>query len=364
MLLSPASTRSQTGHMSSRSAESVRVEAVSKMYGDFRALDDVSLTVEAGEFVAILGPSGSGKSTLLMAVAGFIRPDRGRIFFGDSDIVRLPANQRGFGVVFQSYALFPHMDVMANVTFPLEVRGVPQDAARKRALAALDVVKLGGYGSRRIGELSGGQRQRVALARAIVFEPKVLLMDEPLSALDKILREEMQIEIRELHNKLQITTLYVTHDQREALTIADRVAVMDKGRIVQLDSPETIYRRPANEFVARFIGEATILPLAEARGVVSGDLGAVEPSVHALMVRSEDFCLARSGDESDWFAVAGLLRGVVFQGDSWLLQVDLAGGQAITARAQKHFSSEVADLQVGQPIDLHVRRDRVHFLQV
>ncbi|MET2828660.1 ABC transporter ATP-binding protein [Mesorhizobium shangrilense] len=350
--------------MSSRSAESVRIEAVSKTYGDFRALDDVSLAVEAGEFVAILGPSGSGKSTLLMAVAGFIRPDRGRILFGDSDIVRLPANQRGFGVVFQSYALFPHMDVMANVTFPLEVRGVPKDAARKRAASALDVVKLGGYGARRIGELSGGQRQRVALARAIVFEPKVLLMDEPLSALDKILREEMQIEIRELHNKLQITTLYVTHDQREALTIADRVAVMDKGKIVQLDSPETIYRRPANEFVARFIGEATILPLAEARGVVSGDLGTVASSARALMVRSEDFCLAKSGDESGWLAVAGLLRGVVFQGDSWLLQVDLAGGQAITARAQKHFSAEVADLQVGQPIDLHVRRDRVHFLQV
>ncbi|MCZ8548500.1 ABC transporter ATP-binding protein [Mesorhizobium qingshengii] len=348
--------------MSSRSAESVRIEAVSKMYGDFRALDDVSLTVEAGEFVAILGPSGSGKSTLLMAVAGFIRPDRGRIFFGDSDIVRLPANQRGFGVVFQSYALFPHMDVMANVTFPLQVRGVPQDAARRRALAALDVVKLGGYGSRRIGELSGGQRQRVALARAIVFEPKVLLMDEPLSALDKILREEMQIEIRELHNKLQITTLYVTHDQREALTIADRVAVMDKGKIVQLDNPETIYRRPVNEFVARFIGEATILPLAEARAVVSGDLGAVAPSAYALMVRSEDFCLARSGDENGWLAVGGLLRGVVFQGDSWLLQVDLADGQAITARAQKHFSAEVGALEVGQTIDLHVQRDRVHFL--
>jgi putative spermidine/putrescine transport system ATP-binding protein len=349
--------------MNSRSAESVRIEAVSKMYGDFRALDDVSLSVEAGEFVAILGPSGSGKSTLLMAVAGFIRPDRGRIFLGDGDIVRLPANQRGFGVVFQSYALFPHMDVIANVGFPLHVRGVPRDQARKRALVALDIVKLGGFGSRRIGELSGGQRQRVALARAIVFEPKVLLMDEPLSALDKILREEMQIEIRELHNKLQITTLYVTHDQREALTIADRVAVMDKGKIVQFDSPEAIYRRPDNEFVARFIGEATILPIAEARIAISGNLDSVAASARALMVRSEDFCLARSGDGDAWLAVTGLLRGIVFQGDSWLLQVDLAGGgQAITARAQKHFSAEVGALQVGQNVEFHVRRDRVHFL--
>ncbi len=348
--------------MNSRSAESVRIEAVSKMYGEFRALDDVSLTVEAGEFVAMLGPSGSGKSTLLMAVAGFIRPNRGRIFFGGSDIVRLPANQRGFGVVFQSYALFPHMDVMANVTFPLNVRGVPQDEARRRAAAALDVVKLGGFGGRRIGELSGGQRQRVALARAIVFEPKVLLMDEPLSALDKTLREEMQMEIRELHNKLQITTLYVTHDQREALTIADRVAVMNKGRIVQLDSPEAIYRRPTDEFVARFIGEATILPLAKARGMVAGDLGTVEPSARALMVRSEDFCLSRAGGDGGWLTVSGLLRGIVFQGDSWLLQVDLADGQAITARAQKHFSAEVGALEVGQTVDLHVRRDRVHLL--
>lgn len=358
----PASIFDQTAQMNNRSAESLCIESVSKTYGDFRALDEVSLNVEAGEFLAILGPSGSGKSTLLMAVAGFIRPDRGRILFSGGDIVRIPANRRGFGVVFQNYALFPHMDVMANVTFPLRVRSLPQEEARRRALQALDTVKLGGFAERRVSELSGGQRQRVALARAIVFEPEVLLMDEPLSALDKTLREEMQIEIRELHDKLKITTLYVTHDQREALTIADRIAVMDNGRIVQLDTPETIYRQPTNEFVARFIGETTILPLAEVRDLVSGNLGKVAASARVLVVRSEDFCLTRSAGPKDWLSVSGLLRAVVFQGDSWLLQVELAGGRVIAARAQKHFSSEVGVLQVGQRIVLHVSRDRLHFL--
>ncbi|MDQ0474598.1 ABC transporter ATP-binding protein [Labrys wisconsinensis] len=348
--------------MSRRSAEPVHIEALSKAYGDFRALDDVSLAVEAGEFVAILGPSGSGKSTLLMAVAGFIRPDAGRILFAGRDIVREPANRRGFGVVFQSYALFPHMDVTANVTFPLKVRGVAAEEARARAAQALETVRLGGFGARRIGELSGGQRQRVALARAIVFEPKVLLMDEPLSALDKTLREEMQIEIRELHDKLRITTLYVTHDQREALTIADRIAVMDKGRIVQLDAPEAIYRRPASAFVARFIGEAAILPMEEAARFVAGDLGRSGQAGRALMVRSEDFCLARHPG-GDWLTLRGSLRGVVFQGDSWLLQVDLPDGRPITARAQKHDSGAVAGLAVGGSVDLHVLRERVHVLQ-
>ncbi|WP_442580757.1 ABC transporter ATP-binding protein [Mesorhizobium sp. ASY16-5R] len=359
-MLVQASTQDLSRPARHRSAASVEIEALSKVYGDFRALDDVSLAVEPGEFVAILGPSGSGKSTLLMAVAGFIRPDRGRILFGGEDIVRLPANKRGFGVVFQNYALFPHMDVLANVSFPLRVRGVAQDEAQRRANQALDVVKLAGYGARQIGALSGGQRQRVALARAIVFEPKVLLMDEPLSALDKTLREQMQIEIRELHDKLQITTLYVTHDQREALTIADRIAVMDKGRVVQLDSPQQLYRRPRTEFVARFIGEAAILPVAELH--LAGTVADTGAKATMAVIRSEDFALTRNGGSGDWVTIGGSLRGIVFQGDSWLLQVDLASGQTIDVRAQRQFSGEVAALNVGQKIDLHVHRDRIHFL--
>jgi putative spermidine/putrescine transport system ATP-binding protein len=362
MLHTPTLTFEQGIRMTDRAAAPIRIESVSKAYGDFRALDDVSLDVRAGEFIAILGPSGSGKSTLLMTVAGFIRPERGRIMFAGADIVRQPANQRGFGVVFQNYALFPHMNVMENVAYPLRVRGVPRAEQRDKARAALAVVKLSGYEDRLISELSGGQRQRVALARAIVFEPAVLLMDEPLSALDKTLREQMQIEIRELHNKLGITTLYVTHDQREALTIADRIAVMDKGKILQLDTPEQIYRRPTDEFVARFIGEATIIPLDHSRRIMTDPFVPPPEGKRALMVRSEDFCLARNAESAEWFTVNGQLRGIVFQGDSWLLQVDLADGQQILARAQKHFSRQVADLRVGHDIALHVPHERAHFL--
>ena len=362
MLYSPAYERSSSGVVPGTS-DFIRLEGITKRYGDFCALDDVSLSVEAGEFISILGPSGSGKSTLLMVVAGFIRPNQGRLFIEHRDIVRMPANKRGFGVVFQNYALFPHMDVMANVTFPLRVRGVSGGDAVARAEKAIDVGKLTGLGSRRISELSGGQRQRVALARAIVFEPKVLLMDEPLSALDKALREEMQIEIRELHNKLQITTLYVTHDQREALTIGDRVAVMDKGRIVQIDTPEEVYRRPTSEFVARFIGEAIILPIEEARRVVEGNLVVPGDAARSMMVRSEDVCLLpNAGAGPDWLKIVGTLRGIVFQGDSWLLQVDLTDSQPIQARAQRQFSGEIANLQPGEPIHLYVDPRHVHFL--
>ncbi|WP_421590565.1 ABC transporter ATP-binding protein [Shinella sp. M27] len=348
--------------MTHRSAKPMEINSISKSYGNFRALDNVSVSVKAGELISILGPSGSGKSTLLMAVAGFIRPEKGSIHFAGEDIVRFPANKRGFGVVFQSYALFPHLDVLSNVMFPLNVRGIAVADSRARAEAALETVKLAGFGDRKISALSGGQRQRVALARAIVFEPNVLLMDEPLSALDKTLREEMQIEIRELHTKLSITTLYVTHDQREAMTIADRVAVMDKGHIVQLDTPEMIYRRPKTEFVARFIGEAVIVRLDEPSNGIISEIGSLGGSGSMLMIRSEDLCLASTGDPAAWLSLSGLLRGIVFQGDSWLLQVALPNGEQILARAQKHFIDAVHALSVGSDVKLHVRRDLLHVL--
>ncbi len=338
----------------------VEIEALCKSYGSFRALDAVDLSVRPGEFIAILGPSGSGKSTLLMAVAGFSRPDSGRIVFGGRDIVREPAAKRGFGVVFQNYALFPHMTVLENVAFPLQVRKLRPAEARERAEAALRTVKLDGFGGRQIGALSGGQRQRVALARAIVFEPQILLMDEPLSALDKSLREEMQIEIRELHDKLRITTLYVTHDQREALTIADRIAVMDQGRIVQIDTPEVIYRRPQTSFVARFIGEAAILPVgALAPAAVVGALAAGRPRA---VIRSEDFCLTPPGGDAAPVQVSGKVQNLVFQGDSWLIRVRLADGMAIDVRAQRQFSDQVARLAPGAEIALWLPADRLHFL--
>ncbi len=222
----------------------IALRQIAKAYGAVHALDHVDLDIHSGEFLTLLGPSGSGKTTLLMVLAGFIRPDSGSLKFGDAEVIRLAPHKRDVGMVFQNYALFPHMNVAANIAFPLRLRGVAKADIARRVEAALETVQLGGYGARRVDQLSGGQRQRVALARAIVFEPRILLMDEPLSALDKQLREHMQIELRRLHEKLGMTTVYVTHDQREALTMSDRVAVINRGRIVQLDTPRALYEQP------------------------------------------------------------------------------------------------------------------------
>ncbi|MEO0764248.1 MAG: ATP-binding cassette domain-containing protein, partial [Pseudomonadota bacterium] len=213
------------------------------------ALDSVDLDIRQGEFLTLLGPSGSGKTTLLMVIAGFTRPDSGSLRFGSDEVIRQPPHKRDLGMVFQNYALFPHMSVAGNVAYPLKVRGVGAAEIGPRVEHALETVQLGGFGERRITQLSGGQRQRVALARAIVFEPRILLMDEPLSALDKKLRDHMQIELRHLHEALGMTTVYVTHDQREALTMSDRIAVINHGRLMQLGTPTEIYEAPANRFV-------------------------------------------------------------------------------------------------------------------
>ena len=234
---------------------SISVTELTKTYGKVFALNRVSIDVKAGEFLTLLGPSGSGKTTLLMAIAGFNRPDSGRICFGDDDVTVLPPHKRGVGMVFQNYALFPHMSVFENVAFPLKLRKIPADEKRQRVTEALQTVQLSDFAERGIDQLSGGQRQRVALARAFVFGPKLLLMDEPLSALDKKLREEMQIELKQLHRQLGVTTVYVTHDQREALTMSDRIAIIDHGELAQIGTPREIYNAPANHFVASFIGD-------------------------------------------------------------------------------------------------------------
>ena len=215
----------------------ITVRQITKSYGSVRALDQVDLDIRSGEFLTLLGPSGSGKTTLLMVLAGFTRPDHGSLKFGETEVIRLAPHKRGIGMVFQSYALFPHMSVGANIAFPLRLRGVAKPDIARRVEQALALVQLAGYATRRVDELSGGQRQRVALARAIVFEPRILLMDEPLSALDKQLREHMQIELRRLHEQLGMTTVYVTHDQREALTMSDRVAVLNHGKLMQYGPP-------------------------------------------------------------------------------------------------------------------------------
>ena len=237
----------------------ITIEKLRKTFGDFVALDDVSLRILPGEFLTLLGPSGSGKPTLLMAIAGFTRPETGRIVIGDRDVTRLAPNKRDIGIVFQNYALFPHMTVAENLSFPLEVRRMAKSEREAKVKRALDMVQMGAFGGRRPAQLSGGQQQRIALARALVFEAELVLMDEPLGALDKQLREHMQFEIKRIADDLGITVVYVTHDQTEALTMSDRVAVFDDGRIQQLAPPDQLYEAPENSFVAQFIGENNTL---------------------------------------------------------------------------------------------------------
>ncbi|MBV8393379.1 MAG: ABC transporter ATP-binding protein [Alphaproteobacteria bacterium] len=249
----------------------IRLEGVSKRYGTVAAADDVDLSVTQGEFVTILGPSGSGKTTLLSLIAGLNKPTSGRIFIGGRDVTDSPAQARNIGLVFQSYALFPHMTVLDNVLFPLGVRRITGEAARKQALDALRLVRLDGLQDRRPAQLSGGQQQRVALARAIVFKPDILLLDEPLGALDRKLREELQVELKQLQRTLGVTTLLVTHDQEEALSLSDRIMVLNHGRTQQVAAPTEAYLKPANRFVAEFLGIANFV------GLDGGRTGLVRP---------------------------------------------------------------------------------------
>jgi iron(III) transport system ATP-binding protein len=244
-----------------RRAEALRFESVSKRYGAVTAVHEVSFSVAAGELVTLLGPSGCGKTTTLRMIAGLEFPTSGRIFIGERDVTRLPATARDVAMVFQSYALFPHMSVAENVGYGLVVSGRPKAEVRERVEAALAMVGLQGLGGRYPAELSGGQQQRVAVARAVILEPRVLLFDEPLSNLDARLRRRVREEIRELQQKLAITSVYVTHDQAEALAVSDRIIVMDQARIAQEGTPRELYETPASRFVADFIGEANLLPV-------------------------------------------------------------------------------------------------------
>ena len=243
--------------MASRSAD-LKVEGLVKRFGEVVALDGVSLDIASGELLTILGPSGSGKTTLLKVVAGFETPDAGVVKVDGVDITTAPPARRDIGMVFQNYALFPHLTVARNVAFPLEMRNVPRAEIEQRVGEALGLVELKGFEKRLPRQLSGGQQQRVALARAIVFNPRLLLLDEPFGALDRKLRETMQLEVRRLQRRLGLTTIFITHDQEEALVLSDRIAVMNRGAIQQVASTTEIYERPANDFVADFVGESNI----------------------------------------------------------------------------------------------------------
>ncbi|MCF6124622.1 ABC transporter ATP-binding protein [Mesorhizobium sp. M7A.F.Ca.CA.001.07.2.1] len=322
------------------SALPIGMRGIEKRFGSVPVLRDLNLDVEAGEFLTLLGPSGSGKTTLLMILAGFVRANAGSIRVGGDEIITTPPHKRNIGMVFQNYALFPHMNVFHNIAFPLKQRGVAAAETAERVEKALDLVKLQGLGERRVDQLSGGQRQRVALARAIVFEPRIVLMDEPLSALDKGLREHMQIELRALHRRLGMTTVYVTHDQREAITMSDRIAVMNGGRIEQLDKPESLYARPQTQFVAGFIGESNFIPVECRNGSVWYEdrrihTAAATPAAgqYLMVVRPEKLRLLATAEPTSGVNVLNAtLSDIIYQGDSFVCYAVLRDGRQLTLR--------------------------------
>ena len=304
---------------------------VTRRFGDVAAVDSVSLSIAENEFFALLGPSGCGKTTLLRSIAGFEHPDSGSITLGGKDLLALPPNRRPINLMFQSYALFPHMSVVANIAYGLDREKLPKAEVRSRVDEVLETVGLTTLAKRRPAQLSGGQRQRVALARAIVKRPKLLLLDEPLSALDRKVRGDMQLELKRLQHEVGITFVVVTHDQEEAMSMADRIAVMADGRVQQVATPIELYRNPANLFVADFVGTSNILAgRREGEGFLSHELGLV-PTAGAtgptgkahLVVRPEDVRLAPAG--ADPHAVAGSVTDVQFKGGSTQVAVDVRG---------------------------------------
>ena len=344
------------------SALPIGIHGIEKRFGALSILSDLSLDVAAGEFLTLLGPSGSGKTTLLMILAGFVRANAGSIKVGGEEIITMPPHKRDIGMVFQNYALFPHMNVFHNIAFPLKQRRVPAAETAERVERALDLVQLKGLGERRVDQLSGGQRQRVALARAIVFEPHIVLMDEPLSALDKGLREHMQIELRNLHRRLGMTTVYVTHDQREAITMSDRIAVMNAGRIEQIDQPEALYARPRTKFVAGFIGESNFIPVECRDGGVWHEgsklrTNAAPPSAgrYLMVVRPEKLRLVADAEHTGSLNVLPATVGdIIYQGDSFICYATLPDGRQVTLRDYCR-SDVLAKLPApGEPITLGI----------
>jgi len=323
---------------------SIRVQQLTKRFGDVVALHGLDLAINPGELFFLLGPSGCGKTTLLRALAGFCFPEEGRIFFGEEDVTRLEPHKRNTGMVFQSYALWPHMTVAENVAFGLEERKVPKPELGRRVAEALASVRMGSHAARKPNELSGGQQQRVALARALVVRPRCLLLDEPLSNLDAKLRLELRAEIRRVCKEFKLTTVYVTHDQKEALSVADRLAVLDSGRILQVGTPVEVYRRPTCRTVANFIGETDFIPgkLLELKGgnaAVETEVGHFDgvlgnpadvPAIGAevtVSIRPECWELHRGGETRN--AVRGHIGASVYLGDMAQYEFVTAGGQRL-----------------------------------
>ncbi|TDB85930.1 ABC transporter ATP-binding protein [Actinomadura sp. KC216] len=337
---------------------SIDLRNLVKRYGEVTALADVSLTMPAGEFVTLLGPSGSGKTTTLNSIAGFTRLDDGHILVDGSPIEAVPPHRRNIGMVFQSYALFPHMTVSANVAFPLKRRKVPKHVLKRRVAESLALVGLDGMHDRYPRELSGGQQQRVALARALVFEPRVLLMDEPLGALDRRLRANLQLEFKRIHRELGITFVYVTHDQDEALVMSDRIAVFNHGAVEQVGTAEELYERPASLFVAEFLGDSNVLPgvVVDSAGgrrlrgdgyelALPDDAAVTAGTSAVMMVRPERVVVVPdvpAAPPASGNALPGRVKQVIYMGGIRRLEVGLAAGFTMIAQEQAGGESTVA----------------------
>ena len=312
----------------------VSIKGLSRSFGDVRAVAGVDLDIYEGEFITLLGPSGSGKTTVLRMIAGFEKPDSGTIDLAGKDVSQLPPYERDVNTVFQDYALFPHMNVISNIEYGLKVKGIAKQECNARALEALKQVRLEGYGERKPSQLSGGQRQRVALARALVNRPSVLLLDEPLGALDLKLREQMQIELKELQREVGITFIFVTHDQEEALTMSDRIAVFNNGKIEQLGTPREIYENPVSSFVSEFVGQTNKIVMDGTR----------------INIRPESVSVSKSKASGNR-SLPGNLRDVIFVGAITRYLVDTNCGPVISVVPE-------GDLKVGDPVTVSWEKEK------
>jgi spermidine/putrescine ABC transporter ATP-binding subunit len=369
-------TNSKTGKkvmMNREQPDSIPIEAMvnlfslTKQFGSVLALNEVDLEIQKGEFFALLGPSGSGKTTLLSLIAGFHEPSSGRVIIGGVDVTAIPSYKRNLAMMFQNYALFPHLNIFDNVGFGLRMRGVPKERIRERVKKVLSLVRLEGYEDRWYNQLSGGQQQRVALARALVVEPKVLLLDEPLSAMDKGLRDEMRIELKEIHRNLGITTIFVTHDQNEAISLSDRVAIMEHGRIIQVDTPRQIHAKPRNSFVARFLGLQNVFsgrmirrekdfvwiePISGGPPLVSLSESHRDQEDFSFYIRPERICIVNQAREREFNQLSGFVNEITYQGVYNEIMVELGAGTHLMIYDVTERDAD--GLQAGSQISLSI----------
>ena len=341
--------------MTNASVPAIRFDDVSRHFGEVKAVDHASLEIQDSEFFSMLGPSGSGKTTCLRMIAGFDRPTSGNIFLYGKDVSNLPPYERDVNTVFQDYALFPHMTIADNIAYGLMVKGVPKTERYRRVDEMLDLVRLPGFGQRKPSQLSGGQRQRVALARALINHPKVLLLDEPLGALDLKLRQQMQVELKAIQKRVGITFIFVTHDQEEALTMSDRIAVFNEGRIVQVGTPAEIYERPASPFVAGFVGTSNLISGEIARRMTG--------SPEIFSIRPEKIHLDATSSEpgNDMLCIDGVVRDVVYLGlfTRYLVEIEDGSDLVVVEQNLKTTSMDVLAAK-GQNVRLHWHKDHIN----